>query len=84
MRPARIGGGGAKQHLAAELGVLRFRDLGYAGDEGKRQQSSGPVNLPNGGHTKTGSFPLALRGDAQSGDPAPGSHRPGTKRSIVG
>gem|GEM_PF-5614223 len=29
------------------------------------QASSGSVNVPNGGHAKTGRFPLALRGDAQ-------------------
>jgi hypothetical protein len=48
--------------------------------------------LPNGGRAKTGRFslgaipsrfPLALRGDARFGDPAPGSHRLGTKRAIV-
>jgi hypothetical protein len=44
----------------------------------------GTVNLPTGGRVKTGRFPLALRGDAQFGDLAPGSHRLGTKRSIVG
>ncbi len=43
----------------------------------------GPVSLPNGGRAKTGSFALALCGNAQFGDLAPGGHRPGTKRSIV-
>ena len=33
---------------------------------------------------KTGGFPLALRGDTQFGDLAPGDHRLGKKRSIVG
>jgi hypothetical protein len=45
--------------------------------------SRGTVNVPTGGPAKTGRFPLALRGDAQFGDLAPGDHRPGTKRSIV-
>ena len=49
-----------------------------------RKRSEGTVNLPNGGRVKTGRYPLALRGDAQFGDLAPGSHRLGTKRSIVG
>ena len=31
----------------------------------------GTVNLPNGGRAKTGSFPLALRGDARFGDLVP-------------
>jgi hypothetical protein len=44
----------------------------------------GTVNLPTGGRVKTGRFPLALRGDARFGDLAPGDHRLGTKRSIVG
>ncbi|MCX7329883.1 MAG: hypothetical protein NTW00_17785 [Hyphomicrobiales bacterium] len=43
----------------------------------------GTVNLPNGGRTKTGRFPLALRSDAQFGDFAPRDHRLGTKRAIV-
>jgi hypothetical protein len=53
----------------------------------------GPVNLPNGGHAKTGRFslapfpwrcPLALRGGARFGDLAPHDDRPGTKRPIAG
>ena len=43
----------------------------------------GTVNLPNGGRAKTEGFPLALRGDAQFSDLAPGDHRLGTKRAIV-
>jgi hypothetical protein len=45
---------------------------------------SSTVNLPNGGHAKTGRFPWALRGNTQFGDLAPYDHRLGTKRSIVG
>ena len=45
--------------------------------------SDGAVNLPSGGHAKTGGFPLALRGDARFGDPAPHDDRLGTKRSIA-
>jgi hypothetical protein len=53
--------------------------------------------VPNGGHAKTGSFPLplslaafpwrfplALRGDARFNDLAPHDDRPGTKRPIAG
>jgi hypothetical protein len=39
--------------------------------------------LRTGGRAKTGSFALALQGDAQFGDLAPRDDRPGTKRSIV-
>ena len=50
--------------------------------------SRGPVNLPNGGHAKTGrfslgAFRLALRGDARLGDLALHDDRPGTKRPIA-
>jgi hypothetical protein len=47
-------------------------------------QNSGTLNLPGGGRTETGGFPLALRGDARFGDLAPRDDRPGTKRPIAG
>ena len=52
--------------------------------KGASGDAIGPVNLPNGGHAKTGIYPLALRGDTRFGDLAPHDHRLGTKRAIVG
>jgi len=63
----------------AALGVV---DAMHA--EARTMNFEGTVNLPTGGRVKTGRFPQALRGAARFGDLAPGSHRLGTKRSIVG
>jgi hypothetical protein len=62
--------------------VLRGRELIEAGLPDLAD--GGPVNLPNGGHAKTGCCPLAFRGDAWFGDLAPHDDRAGTKRSIAG
>ena len=76
--------------MGSPPGLLQARSLGEAGLEAllaalvAAGHLGGTVNLPNGGRAKTGSYPLALRGDAQFGDLAPGDHRLGTKRAIVG
>jgi len=60
-----------------------LREVGAIDERKTGLWLNGTVNLPNGGRAKTGGFPLALRGDTQFGDLAPGDHRLGTKRAIV-
>jgi hypothetical protein len=62
-----------------------------------RTPKGGTVNVPDGGHAKTGNFPwrfppgtfpwrfsLALRGCTRFGDLVPDDDRRGTKRPIAG